>query len=548
MPVSHTQLRPRKLHPNKRKTKNMTTLHLKTSIVRSPWRFGFLLILLMLVCFGLSPKAQAACGVPDGGCQNQNTAEGLGALNALTTGVWNVAVGFQALHSDTIGNQNTATGYKALFSNISGNKSTAYGSQALLINTTGTENVATGFSTLSNNISGNRNTGVGYRTLAFNDADDNTAIGWNGLFNNRTGVQNTAIGSGALLHGADNDNNTAVGFQALNNNDTDDNTAVGAFALLLNTTGGTFSGTFLDPFSNGPNTALGTLALANNVDGGGNTAVGFFALGSTASGIPEAYCTAVGFEALASDTATAGDQGTFNTGLGAQALLTLTTGISNTAVGALAGQNLTTGSQNTFVGVEAGSNVSSASNVTCIGRFTPGLNVSGITFIAGIRGVTTQLTPAIPVLIDANGQLGTVSSSRRFKHDIEPMDKTSDAILALKPVTFHYKSDSTNTPQFGLIAEDVAAVNPDLVVRDKGEIYTVRYDAVNACLLNEFLKEHKKVEAQQASIAELKSTVALQQKGMEVLTAQLKEQAAQIQKVSAQLETSKPAPQVVNNP
>ena len=116
-------------------------------------------------------------------------------------------------------------------------------------------------------------------------------------------------------------------------------------------------------------------------------------------------------------------------------------------------------------------------------------------------------------------------------------------------MTFHYKSDKSNTPQFGLIAEEVAKVNPDLVVHDKdGQIYTVRYDAVNAMLLNEFLKEHRKVEEQQANIAELKSTVAQQQKGMEVLTTQLKEQAAQIQKVSAQLEASKPAPQVVKNP
>ena len=125
------------------------------------------------------------------------------------------------------------------------------------------------------------------------------------------------------------------------------------------------------------------------------------------------------------------------------------------------------------------------------------------------------------------------------------MDQASDTILALKPVTFHYKTDNQNTPQFGLIAEEVAKVNPDLVVRDdNGEIYTVRYEAVNAMLLNEFLKEHDKVGAQQAAIAELNSTVAQQRKGMEVLTAQLKEQAAQIQKVSAQIQMSKPAPQV----
>jgi septal ring factor EnvC (AmiA/AmiB activator) len=149
-------------------------------------------------------------------------------------------------------------------------------------------------------------------------------------------------------------------------------------------------------------------------------------------------------------------------------------------------------------------------------------------------------------MIDSAGQLGTVSSSRRYKTDIKPMDKASESILALKPVSFRYKAHKDATPQFGLIAEQVAEVNPDLVVRDKnGEIYTVRYDAVNAMLLNEFLKEHRKVEEQQATIAQLKkdfgATIAQ-------LSARLDEQAAQIQNVSAQLEASKPAPQVVNNP
>jgi septal ring factor EnvC (AmiA/AmiB activator) len=133
------------------------------------------------------------------------------------------------------------------------------------------------------------------------------------------------------------------------------------------------------------------------------------------------------------------------------------------------------------------------------------------------------------------------------------MERASESLLALKPVTFHYKSDTKDTPQFGLIAEDVAAVNPSLVVRDKnGEIYTVRYDAVNAMLLNEFLKEHREVQEQKATIMQLKSTVAQQKKKFQAtvaqLTARLDEQAAQIQKVSAQLEASKPAPQVVNNP
>ena len=191
------------------------------------------------------------------------------------------------------------------------------------------------------------------------------------------------------------------------------------------------------------------------------------------------------------------------------------------------------------MGESAGTGVTAASDVICIGA--AGNDVNNSCFIGNIRDVTTQNGDAIPVVIDSAGQLGTASSSRRFKDEIKPMDTSSEAILALKPVTFHYKNDKTGTPQFGLIAEEVAKVNPDLVVRDKnGEIYTVRYEQVNAMLLNEFLKEHRKNEEQQATIAQLKS-------GMEALTATVREQASQIQKVSAQLEANKPTPQVVAN-
>src|SRR5207248_654582 len=138
---------------------------------------------------------------------------------------------------------------------------------------------------------------------------------------------------------------------------------------------------------------------------------------------------------------------------------------------------------------------------------------------------TTKNANAIPVVIDSAGQLGTTSSSARFKNEIKPMNTASEAILALKPVTFHYTSDNTNTPQFGLIAEEVAKVNPDLVVRDEnGEIYTVRYDAVNAMLLNEFLKEHRKVEQQEAAIVGLKSMVAQQQRDFQTTIAQQQKQ------------------------
>ncbi len=189
------------------------------------------------------------------------------------------------------------------------------------------------------------------------------------------------------------------------------------------------------------------------------------------------------------------------------------------------------------MGSGAGNSVTTANNVICIGAVS-GANVSNSCFIGNIRGVTTVNT-AIPVLIDTVGQLGTASSSRRFKKEIKPMDSVSEAILALKPVTFHYKSDKTNRPEFGLIAEEVAEVNPDLVVRDEnGEIYTVRYDAVNAMLLNEFLKEHRVVQEQEATITQLKkdfgATIAQ-------LTARLDGQASQIQKVSARLAAASPS-------
>ncbi len=154
------------------------------------------------------------------------------------------------------------------------------------------------------------------------------------------------------------------------------------------------------------------------------------------------------------------------------------------------------------------------------------------------------------VYVGSDGHLGTLASSRRYKEQIKPMGKASDALFNLKPVTFRYKPqiEPSHRLSFGLIAEEVAEINPDLVGRDEqGKPQTVRYEAVNAMLLNEFLKEHKKVEEQQASIVELKSTVGQQRKAMDLLAAQLKEQAAQIQKVSAQFEAARPALKVAAN-
>lgn len=296
-----------------------------------------------------------------------------------------------------------------------------------------------------------------------------TAEGCNALNFLTTGAGNTGLGWGSLQLDTTGSFNTAVGAGALLSNNGDSNTAVGAVALLSNTSG---TG----------NTAIGTDTLVYNGTGSNNTATG--------SG------------ALENNT-----EGGHNTAAGLQALFSNSTGDFNTATGDSALFNNTTGMVNTALGVAAGINVTTASHVICIG--SQGGDVSNSCFIGNIRGVITAQNNAVPVLIDSAGQLGTMSSSRRYKKEIKPMGKTSDAILALKPVTFHYKSDSIGIPQFGLIAEEVAEVNPDLVVRDeKGEIYTVRYEAVNAMLLNEFLKEHRRGEEQDLKIQQQETTIA----------------------------------------
>jgi Chaperone of endosialidase len=338
---------------------------------------ALLLIVLLLACIGLLPRAQAVVPAPDGGYPGGNTAEGQNALLSLTSGGFNTAVGFLSLRSNTEGQFNTATGAGALLANTA-EQNTATGAGALLSNTVGDSNTAHGAFSLFSNLAGDLNTAIGYQALFRNIGPGNTAIGSDALYYNTTGSGNIAFGQGA------------------------------------------------------------------------------------------------------------------------------------------------------------GTGVSTANNVICIGTTLSGENISNSCYIGEIFGATSSGGAA--VLINLNGKLGTMTSSRRFKDEIKPMDKASEAVFALKPVTFRYKKeiDSVGTPQFGLVAEEVEKVNPDLVVRDKeGKPYSVRYDQVNAMLLNEFLKEHRKNEEQQKQI--------------EALTAELKEQAAQIQKVSAQLEASKPAPQVVKN-
>jgi hypothetical protein len=345
---------------------------------------------------------------------------------------------------------------------------------------------AVGFHALFNNTSGAGDTAVGYQALFSNTTGgDNIALGHKALFSNTTGFGNIATGSGALFSNTTGTVNVATGISALSSNTTGTrNTVTGAQALWDNTTGSR-------------NTATGFDALFSNETGSHNAAYGWLALASS--------------------------DGNLNIGLGDGAGETLTTGDNNIDIG--------------NIGVAGESNtIRIGTQVFTPEPFPPGGTdhpAHTATYIAGISGTPVA---GVGVVIDGNGQLGVLGSSERFKTKIKPMSNTSETILALKPVTFHYKHniDPKDTLQFGLIAEEVEKVNPDLVARDaNGKVYTVRYDAVNAMLLNEFLKEHKKVNKLEAELA--------------AVSARLKEQDAKIDKVDAKVELTKAAPQMVNN-
>jgi hypothetical protein len=357
----------------------------------------------------------------------------------------------------------------------------------------------------------NENTVLGDDALLNNTGDDNTAIGFNALFSNTTAEGNTAIGWEALASTTTGRFNTATGWAALLRNTGGSDTAIGAEALLDNSTG----------FGN---TATGGAAMALNTTGNNNTATGLAALFSNIDG-------------------------NNNTATGNSALSGFTSGSNNIALGALAGDNLNTGDNNIDIGNVGGSHESNTIRIGTQGTQT-------ITFIAGVSDASVT---GVPVVINGNGRLGVRPSSQRFKTEVKPMDKASEAILALKPVTFRYKDDldPAGIAQFGLVAEEVEKVNSDLVARDdEGKPYTVRYEEVNAMLLNEFLKEHKKVQEQGATIARLKSavakqgaTIAQQQTSFQSKFADQERQIAALtaglRKVSAQIELSEAIPQTV---
>ncbi|MFL6499248.1 MAG: tail fiber domain-containing protein [Candidatus Udaeobacter sp.] len=512
---------------------------------------------------------------PGGDLGNGNTAIGNGSLLSLTTGTYNAAMGYQALSANTTGNGNIALGASAGINLTTGDNNIDIGNhgvtgesgtirigdptfhtatfiagitamspssphQAMLVDsTTGQlgradigsfppgpqgEPGAAGPQGTQGPQGAQGNQGpagaqgpagpqgpqgapgsqgpAGIGVVITNP--ENTAVGDQALASN-TGQGNTATGSYSLGSNTTGNFNTATGDAALRNNITGiDNTATGASALWRNSTGNY-------------NTAAGVGALTNNVAGAGNTAVGYQTLYNNTAG----YNIATGYQALQNNTT-----GPANAAVGYQALRANTTGGYNVALGATAGDNQNTGSFNIYIGGYGAEGI-------------PGEN-----YACYISNIMNQISSGgTPVYVNAFNKLGTLTSSRRFKEEIKPMNNTSELLFALQPVTFRYKKeiDPQRIPQFGLIAEDVEKVNPKLVVRDKeGKINTVRYEQINAMLLNEFLKEHKKVEEQQVTIGDLK-------KDLGVLTAQLKEQAAQIQKVSAQLEMRRPLTRIARS-
>ncbi len=348
-------------------------------------------------------------------------------------------------------------------------ENTCYGTQALSSLTSGDRNSAFGYWALPNSSVSIDNTAIGHKTLFFNDiGSHNTAIGSSALYSNTIGNENTASGYYSLLHNTEGKQNTAIGASTLHYNTIgSNNTAAGYHALRINNDGT-------------HNTAIGSLAMEGNNTGRENTASGTFALLSNIAG-------------------------NRNTANGSAALYNAM-GSRNVGLGYYAGFNITSGSDNIIIG--SGQKAKPADNrVIRIGS-----NAQKKTFIGGINGVTTGMANAVPVVIDSNGQLGTISSSRRFKADIQLMGSASDRLLDLRPVTFHYKQpfeDGSTPVQFGLIAEEVAEVFPELVVRDaSGNVETVSYHLLSSLLVNELQKEHRVNESQAARIASLEAQVA----------------------------------------
>lgn len=370
---------------------------------------------------------------------------GTGGSNpVISDSTHNTAMGTDALFSLTNGGWNTAAGENALYFTTTGSSNTALGYQALLDNTTGESNTASGYEALLSNTDGMYNAAFGYQALYYNTTGDyNAAFGLDALFHNTTGAYNTASGYEALVANTTGAYNSASGYEALFDNTTGAyNTASGYDALYRNTSGQ-------------QNTALGVYALHNNTIG--------------------AYNTASGVDALYDNTS----------------------GHYNIAAGYKAGYNVTTGNYNIDIGNQG---VAADSGVIRIGTQVP-TPLQTNTYIAGIY--TNTSVSGLTVVVDSNGQLGAIASSERFKTGITSMGSNTEKLQDLRPVTFHLKTDPKGALRYGLIAEEVAKVYPELVIRNEsGRIDGVRYDELAPLLLKEIQQQQQKIAAQTTSMAD----------------------------------------------
>jgi hypothetical protein len=410
---------------------------------------------------------------------------------AITAGAFvsgqSVAQGSNPTVSD--GNQNTAVGSSAIsscFNTTNCFYNTATGYQALLSNESGRSNTGLGTYVLKANTSGNENTGIGEQSLYMNvTGSENTGVGALALSNNSDGIYNTAVGAHAIESSINGSNNTAIGYYGLASlapstpgatDDGHDNTATG-FAALRATSTGAY------------NTANGSGALYNNTIGGNNDATGYEAMynntigyGNTADGRWALYANTTGFR---------------NSAIGVNALLNNITGSGNIAIGFSAGQNLSSGSNNIDIGSEGVSGDASAIRIG-----DPATQTQA--YIAGIYSATVT---GVPVIVDSSGQLGVQTSSARYKQNIASMDDGSSGLMRLRPVTFRYKQEP-DLKQYGLIAEQVAQVYPELVVKDQqGQIQAIRYQELTPMLLNEVQKQQAEIETLKQELAKLEAEV-----------------------------------------
>jgi hypothetical protein len=499
--------------------------------MKHSYRANFVSTCLLLVIAGL------VCGAPVSGQVQSDTAFGFNSFSSgygnydTVFGAWalwqiqpggdgNTAIGYTSMYWNTTGIGNTATGNQSLNQNRTGYWNTATGSNALISNTTGNNNTASGIDALACNFNGSWNTASGAFALGggtFNFAEPfpvcaaghayyasgNTATGAQALFTDTTGNNNTASGFGALYSNTTAAENTATGYNALYANTTGgDNTASGAASLYSNTTGyqNTASG-YGALYSNtvgNHNTVAGFEALYSNTNGNSNTADGDFALYYNTTGY---HNTASGSNSLFSNTT-----GTSNVAVGLEALYSNTTGSNNIAVGTSAGFGVTQGSNNIDIGSEGSAGDSGVVRIGAAG-------LQSATYIAGIEN--SKVTGGA-VYVTASGQLGVLASSERYKTAIAPMGADSEKLQELRPVRFHLKTDPKGAVQYGLIAEEVAKVYPELVIRNgSGQIEGVRYDELAPMLLNEMQKQQRinaaqieRNNAQTARIASLERQLA----------------------------------------